>query len=92
MRQTMLAASLGLALGATAWAGIAAGQPAPAAPAEALRFSDLAARLEAQGFLIREMEREREGFEVKATDRDGREVKLRLDAATGQVLRSEDRR
>lgn len=88
MRKTMLLAALGPALLA---GSIAAAQPAPVPPGGGLGFANIAARLEGQGFLIREMERERDGFEVKATDRDGREVKLLVDAATGQVQRREER-
>ncbi|MFC7477524.1 PepSY domain-containing protein [Dankookia sp. GCM10030260] len=88
MRKTMLTAALAAAV---VTGGVAAAQPAPTQPGGGLRFSDVAARLESQGFQIEEMDREWSGIEVKATDRGGRRVKLLVDAATGQVLRQEER-
>jgi hypothetical protein len=88
MRKTLTAATLAAALSVS---GIAFAQPASSQPGGGARFSDIAARLEGQGWLIHEMELKREGIEVKVTDRDGRRVRLLLDAASGQVLRQEER-
>ncbi|WP_203072164.1 PepSY domain-containing protein [Falsiroseomonas ponticola] len=88
MRKTLLTAALASAV---ATGGSAMAQPARAQPDRGLNFSDVAARLESQGFQIHEMERERGVIEVKATDRSGRRMKLQVDAATGQVLRQDER-
>jgi uncharacterized membrane protein YkoI len=48
------------------------------------------AQLRDQGYVeIDEIERERDRFEVKARDREGRRVELYLDARTGETLKSE---
>ena len=88
MRKTLAAAILAASLSA---GGIAFAQLAPNPPAGSVRFSEVAARLESQGWMIHEMEVERGGIEVKAIDRDGRRVRMLLDATTGQVLRQEER-
>lgn len=66
-------------------AGQQATQAAPAMPME-----QVLAQLKAEGYgEIYEIERERNRYEVKAKDKDGRRVELYLDAATGKVLESE---
>jgi hypothetical protein len=51
-----------------------------------LSIAQVADRLDAAGYRnIEEIEREHGGYEVRATDRDGRRVKLRLNPWTGEV-------
>ena len=65
--------------------GQEAAQAAPAMPME-----QVLAQLKAKGYgEIYEIERERDRYEVKANDREGRRIELYLDAATGKVLQSE---
>ncbi|WP_269714654.1 PepSY domain-containing protein [Caulobacter sp. NIBR2454] len=45
------------------------------------RFSVAAERVEAQGFTILEMDRDRNGFDVEAIAKDGRHMDLDVDAA-----------
>lgn len=46
-------------------------------------------KLEAAGYAnIDEIERERDGYEVKATDRDGKRVELEVDPLTGGVTKT----
>jgi hypothetical protein len=66
--------------------GQEAAQAAPAMPME-----QVLAQLKAEGYgEIYEIERERDRYEVKAQNREGRRVELHLDAATGKVLQSEE--
>lgn len=54
-----------------------------------LTIRDVYDQLEKQGYKnIREIERERRHFDVKADDAQGQRVKLRLDLYTAEVLRS----
>lgn len=78
--------------------GMAAGaQPAPAAPSSRtpaaeprLSIGEIAARVEAQGYRdIEEIEREGNGYEVCATDAQGREVELEVNGMTGRVEKVE---
>ena len=63
-----------------------AAQVAPALPME-----QVLAQLRAEGYgEIYEIERERNRYEVKARNQEGRRVELYLDAATGKVLQSEE--
>ena len=63
-------------------------EPAQAAPA--IPMEQVLAQLKAEGYgEVYEIERERDRYEVKAKDREGRRVELHLDAATGKVLESE---
>ncbi len=57
-----------------------------------LNFSvaQVASRLESAGYRdITEIERERRGYEVEATDPDGARVELRVDGDSGEIVRSE---
>lgn len=70
----------------------AGAQPRPPAQAPESRLSigEIAARVEAQGYRdIEEIEREGEGYEVCAEDREGREVELTVNGRTGQVEKIE---
>ena len=70
-----------LGAGATAIAQTA-NQPAPTASS----FAKAAARVEAQGFVILEMDRDRKGFDIEAQASDGRRMELEV-AADGAILR-----
>lgn len=57
--------------------------------APALSISQVASRLETAGYRnITEVERERSGYEVEATNPEGARVELRIDGDTGEILRS----
>lgn len=61
----------------------------PAAGAERpwLSIPQVHARLEAAGYRnVEKIEREHGSYEVKATDRDGRRVKLHLNPQTGDIV------
>ncbi|WP_369061588.1 PepSY domain-containing protein [Caulobacter sp. 73W] len=57
-----------------------------AAPAHDGKFSVAAERVEAQGYTILEMDRDRSGFDVEAVASDGRRMELDVDAA-GKIVR-----
>ncbi|HEX5804460.1 MAG TPA: PepSY domain-containing protein [Azospira sp.] len=65
-----------------------AGEPrTPPAAAGWLSIPQVHDRLEAAGYRnIEKIERERGGYEVRATDRNGARIKLHLDAQSGAVL------
>lgn len=50
------------------------------------KFSVAAERVEAQGYTILEMDRDRAGFDIEAIARDGRRMELDVDAA-GKIVR-----
>ena len=83
------AASL-MALGANAQDQAPAQAPAqtqaqtPAQPV--LSLAEIAARLERDGYTLREIELERNHYEVKMTDPNGMLVKAYLNATTGAVM------
>jgi hypothetical protein len=61
--------------------------------ADWLTIPQLYERLEAAGYTaIDEIEREDDGYEVKATDRDGRRVEIDVHPITGEVLKTEVKR
>lgn len=61
--------------------------------ADWLTIPQLYERLEAAGYsAIDEIEREDDGYEVKATDRDGRRVEIDVHPITGEVLKTEVKR
>ena len=65
------------------------------APAEAgtLSLQQVQARLEADGYRdFEKIERERNKYEVKATDAQGQRVELDLDLMTGDILKTEIKR
>jgi hypothetical protein len=77
-------AAAGLALAGTAFADSHRGA---AAERSWLSIPEVHRKLEAAGYRnIEKIERERGGYEVRATDRDGRRVKLDVDAARGEVI------
>ena len=51
-----------------------------------MTIAEIATRLEAQGYAVREIELERGVYEVEMTDSNGMRVKAYLDAVTGSVL------
>ena len=76
--------ALALATGLAAPALASDSQPAaPATPR--LSLAEVAQRVEAEGYTIREIEAKRDGYEVEATDAAGRKVKADVDAVTGEV-------
>jgi hypothetical protein len=99
MRKSSVLATLALAAGIAGTTAIVAPvlaqSAAPAAPAAraALGIPEVHQRLTAAGYTdIDEIERERDRYEVKATDREGRRVELDVDAATAEILRTEVKR
>lgn len=54
--------------------------------AEWMPVADLAAKLEAQGYTIREIEMERGAWDVEMTDANGMKVEAYLHPVTGEVL------
>ncbi len=89
MRKTLLTAA---ALAAAAGAALASDrddrrQPLTDAPrAEWMSVGQVAQKLEAQGYVVREIETERGAYEVEATDADGMRVKARVHPVTGAIL------
>lgn len=87
-----------LALGATLLAGGAiaatsttpAEKPAPAVQAQReLSLAQVSEKLTAAGYTsISKIERERSVYEVRATDKAGARVKLKVDPKTGEILNS----
>jgi len=76
-------------LGASAAALLLTGAAAvakPGAPAPSASFARAAERVEAQGFTILEMDRDRQGFDVEALARDGRRMELTV-TPDGAILR-----
>ena len=69
---------------------------APAAPATQsnwMSLKDVQTKLEAAGYTdFREIEREKNKYEVKATDPQGQRVELDVDPVTGDVLKTEVKR
>lgn len=62
---------------------------APSPTAAQLDAAQVAARVRDAGYgSIDEIERERDRFEVKTRDANGRRVELYVDALTGEILRS----
>lgn len=81
VRTALLAAGLTLAAG-----GAFAADDRPAG-GDWLTIPQVYQKLEAAGYRdIDEIERERRGYEVHATDRDGRRVKLDVDGRSGAVI------
>ena len=56
-------------------------------PAGWMSLGAITARLEGQGYLVREVETDRDAYEVKAIDPTGQRVEADLDPATGEPLR-----
>ena len=90
MRKTLPTAA---ALAAAAGAALASDhrddrrQPLADAPrAEWMSVGEVARRLEAQGYVVREIETERGAYEVEATDANGMRVEAYLHPVTGAVL------
>jgi hypothetical protein len=76
-----------LALGPAAAQTDAPGTTRAEPPAGWMSLGAIAARLEGQGYLVREIEADRDGYEVKAIDPAGQRVEADLDPATGEPLR-----
>lgn len=68
-------------------------EASPTTRGEWLPVPRVVERLEAEGYsAIEEIERDDGYYEVKATDRDGRRVELKLDPGSGEVLKREVKR
>lgn len=66
---------------------------APAAQSNWMSLKDVQAKLEAAGYTdFREIERDKNKYEVKATDPQGQRVELDVDPVTGDVLKTEVKR
>ena len=86
-----LAIAIGLVAGGALVAPALAENVNSAADANAkwLSIPQIHDKLEAAGYEnIVEIERERDGYEVKATDRDGQRVELEVDPLTGGVTKT----
>ncbi|ENO76078.1 PepSY domain-containing protein [Thauera mechernichensis] len=100
MRATTLIATLALSGGLIgAGAAIAPAFAQSSAPAAAtaqpnwLSVQDVLSKLEAAGYSdFREVEREKNKYEVKATDPQGQRVELDVDPVTGEILKTEVKR
>ena len=66
---------------------------APAAQSNWLSIKDVLGKLEAAGYRdFREVERDKDKYEVKATDPQGQRVKMDVDPVTADVLKTEVKR
>jgi hypothetical protein len=92
MRKTLLIAAAFAAAGGAAFAsGDRDDGPRVDAPrAEWMSVSDLALKLEAQGYVVREIEVDRGAYEVEATDANGMRVEAYFHPVTGDILPSGD--
>ncbi|MGM0585243.1 MAG: PepSY domain-containing protein [Pseudomonadota bacterium] len=67
-------------------------RPRAAAPqAEWMSVSEIAAKLEAQGYQVHEIEREDGGYEVEAFDANGLRMEAWIDPVTGEPARGRER-
>ncbi|MDY0107469.1 MAG: PepSY domain-containing protein [Giesbergeria sp.] len=94
---TSLALCGGLAVGGALLAPSIAGENRPALTGERqwLSIAQIHDKLEAAGYRnIEKIERERGGYEVRATDRQGDRIKLYVNPQTGEIMkqRGENRR
>ena len=65
----------------------------PAAQSSWMSLKDVQTKLEAAGYTdFREIERDKDKYEVKATDPQGQRVELDVDPVTGEVLKTEVKR
>jgi len=65
----------------------------PAAQSSWMSLKDVQTKLEAAGYTdFREIERDKNKYEVKATDPQGQRVELDVDPVTGDVLKTEVKR
>ena len=103
MRATTLIATLALTGGligagaaiapAFAQSATPAAATTPAAQSNWLSIKDVLGKLEAAGYRdFREVERDKDKYEVKATDPQGQRVELDVDPVTGDVLKTEVKR
>jgi hypothetical protein len=81
LRRPAAVAGLLLALGVGATAVAQTARPLLSSAS----FANAAARVEAQGFVILDMERDRKGFDIEARALDGRRMELDV-AADGAIL------
>lgn len=86
MKTILLATAFATAMGA----GAAFAQTNTNVNNSWMSVGDLTAKLEAQGYTVREVERDDDRYEVDVTDRDGVKWDARIDRSTGEIL-SRDR-
>ncbi len=90
MNQRIAVALAALALAGFAGASIASDERCTDAPKSAwLSQEAIAARLKEQGFEVTRTETRRACYEVKARNTQGQRVELKVDPATGRVVRQE---
>ena len=83
----------GGALLASSHAIASEGSVSPSQKAQWLSIQDVLQRLEAAGYRdFEEVERESDGYEVKATDPDGRRVEIDVHPVSGEILKTEVKR
>ncbi|HRM68062.1 MAG TPA: PepSY domain-containing protein [Thauera phenylacetica] len=94
MRAKTLLSALALATGLVAGGALVAPVIAQDATSAAnatrnwLSIPQIHDKLEAAGYTeIEQIERDRDGYEVKATDREGQRVELEVDPLTGEVTK-----
>lgn len=85
---SVIAVSTGLLIGAAAFGPATAQNTGAQATAQSgLTIGQVHDKLAAQGFRdIDEIDRERDRFEVKAINAEGKRVKLEVDATSGEIL------
>lgn len=60
-----------------------------AASGHQMSVQDITAKVSGMGYTVRKVERDHGCYEVKATDANGARVELKLNPATGAIVRSE---
>lgn len=90
MQRIVIAAAVGIiALGATGAQAKSLGRPCTTAPeSQYLSVAELQARIEAQGYKVKEVEIEKACAEVYAIDKTGARVELFLDPTNGSIVGS----
>lgn len=85
-------AILAIAISASAFSAGAYASPSDRAPADRENWLTIPAihdKVTAAGYSdINEIERERDGYEVKARDDEGKRVKLYIDPLSGEVIKA----
>ncbi|ROT99424.1 PepSY domain-containing protein [Histidinibacterium lentulum] len=79
------AATLALSLGAVAEAGAGTTAEAPVVSKGALSTGEIATRFEAQGYVVREIDRERSHYEVYLITPAGQWIEAYVDPVTGET-------
>lgn len=90
MRKFLIIPALTLARAMTAGLAVAADEDVRVdVPRDQwLTVAQIAEKISAQGFDLREIEVEKSGYEVKFIDRDGKHVEADVHPVTGEILKS----